>query len=146
MLNMPRKKIAVKLIPVKKSDCPFLYELLSERNALINISHRTMPTYENHVKFVMSKPYSKWYIINCKNQKLGSIYLSKQDEIGIFMKKEKQGKGIGDKALLLLMKLNPRNRYLANINPRNTKSIKFFKKNGFKILQYTYELMRKDNE
>ncbi len=62
------------------------------------------------------------------------------------MKKEKQGKGIGDKALLLLMKLNPRNRYLANINPRNTKSIKFFKKNGFKILQYTYELMRKDNE
>jgi len=143
---MPRKKITVKLIPVKKSDCSFLYELLSERNALINISHRTMPTYENHVKFVMSKPYSKWYIINCKNQKLGSIYLSKQDEIGIFMKKEKQGKGIGDKALLLLMKLNPRNRYLANINPRNTKSIKFFKKNGFNILQYTYELMRKDNE
>jgi hypothetical protein len=35
---------------------------------------------------------------------------------------------------------NPKKQYLANVNPKNKKSIKFFKKNNFKILQYTYEL------
>lgn len=43
-------------------------------------------------------------------------------------------------ALKMIMKLNPSEQFLANINPKNKKSIEFFKKNGFKILQYTYEL------
>ena len=28
----------------------------------------------------------------------------------------------------------------ANVNPKNKKSLDFFKKNGFKLIQYTYEL------
>ncbi len=133
----------ISLKPVRKTDCPFLYEMLLERDDRVNISHRKMPTYSQHVKFVMSKPYSKWYIINYDNEKLGSIYLSKQDEIGIFIKSTNQRGGVGQKALKLLMQKNPRNRYLANVNPRNSKSIKFFKKNKFKILQHTYELIPK---
>ena len=43
-----------------------------------------MPTYAQHIKFIESKPYSKWYIINF-NQKIGSAYLSKQNEVGIFI-------------------------------------------------------------
>jgi len=35
---------------------------------------------------------------------------------------------------------NPRKRYLANVNPENLKSIRFFKNNGFKRIQYTFEL------
>ncbi len=139
--NMTKKKMTIQLIPVKKSDCSFLYELLEERNPKANISHRKLPSYENHVKFVMSKPYSNWYIISNKNQKFGSIYLSKQDEIGIFIKKGTQTRGIGTKAIKLLMKKNLRPRYLANINPKNTKSKKFFKKNNFKLIQHTYELL-----
>ena len=38
------------------------------------------------------------------------------------------------------MKLNPRNRYLANVNQNNKNSIQFFKKNKFKQIQNTYEL------
>ena len=136
------KKSLVQLIPVKKSDCPFLFELLKERELKVNISHRKMPTYNKHVKFVMSKPYAKWYIVKYQDKKIGSIYLSKQDEIGIFVKKGIQGKGIGKKALELLIKKNPRERYLANVNPKNTKSINFFKKNRFKLLQHTYELRK----
>jgi RimJ/RimL family protein N-acetyltransferase len=99
-----------------------------------------MPTYAEHVKFVKSKPYSKWYIIYFKNRRSGSIYLSRQNEIGIFLKKSVQGKGIGSKAMMLLMKKNPRSRFLANVNPKNKKSAAFFKNNGFVLIQHTYEL------
>lgn len=132
----------VTLKKVTKSDYPFLYQLLSEREPRMNISHKKMPTYEEHVKFVMSKPYLKWYIINYKNQKCGSIYLTKQNEIGIFIKREMWGKNVGKRALQLLMICNPRSRYLANVNPKNTKSIKFFKMNGFKVIQHTYEFTK----
>lgn len=136
------KKSLIQLILVRKSDCPFLFELLKERDSKVNISHRKMPTYNIHVKFVMSKPYAKWYIIKFQDEKIGSVYLSNQDEIGIFIKKGNHRKGIGKKALELLMEKNPRKRYLANVNPKNKKSIKFFKKNRYKLLQHTYELKK----
>ena len=91
------------------------------------------------MKFVKSKPYTKWNVIEYGKQKVGSIYLSKNDEIGIFLKKQFQGKNVGQESLELFIKLNPRKRYLANINPKNVISQKFFKKNGFKLIQHTYE-------
>ena len=130
----------IKLKPVAKSDHRFLYQHLKERNPAANISHKKMPTYAEHVKFVMSRPYSKWYIIIHKNKKVGTIYLTKQNEIGIFIKNKMQDKLIGQKTLEILMEKNPRKRYLANVSPKNKKSISFFKKNGFKLIQYTFEL------
>ena len=62
--------------------------------------------------------------------KIGSIYLSKNDEIGIFIKEKYHREGLATKALELLMNKNPRSRYLANVNPKNIKSSKFFKKNN----------------
>jgi hypothetical protein len=131
----------VDLKSIRKSDLGFLYELLLQRKHNVNISHRKMPSYNDHVKFVNSKPYTKWYIILFNNIKCGSIYLSKQDETGIFLKNDIHCKGIGSEAMKILMKLNPRSRYLANINPKNKKSIKFFKEKDFKLIQYTYELI-----
>lgn len=132
----------ITLKTVTKADSPFLFELLQERDPRANISHKKMPIYEKHVKFITSKPYSKWYVIKSGKHNLGSIYLTKNDEIGIFIKKNVQKRGIGKNALRLLMKLNPRSRYLANVNPKNLKSIQFFKKNGFRLIQYTYELTK----
>ena len=133
-------KSSLKLKNVTKTDCLFLYDLLKQRDPHVNISHKKMPTYDEHIKFVMSKPYSKWYIIQCNNKSIGSIYLSKQNEIGIFLLYDMQGKGIGQQVLRLIMKKHPRSRYLANINPMNKNSMEFFTKNGFKLIQYTYEL------
>lgn len=130
----------VKLKNVTKYDYRFLYELLKKRDPRANISHKKMPTYKKHVEFVKSKPYSKWQIIYYKNQKAGSIYLTRQNEVGIFIKKTLQGKNIGKEALQMLMENNSRIRYLANVAPKNTKSIRFFKKNGFKLIQYTFEI------
>ena len=131
--------MSVRLRNVNQSDLRFLYNLLKERNPDMNISHKKMPTYSEHVKFVKSKPYTKWNIIEWGKQKVGSIYLSKNDEIGIFLKKQFQGKNVGQESLELFIKMNPRKRYLANVSPKNIVSQKFFKKNGFKLIQYTYE-------
>src|SRR3989304_1033233 len=131
--------ILVELKKVTNKDYHFLYDILREREPITNISHKKIPTYKQHVHFIMSKPYSKWYIVYYRGKKSGSAYLSKQNEIGIFLKKGIQNKGIGNMVLQLLMKNNPRPRYLANINPKNSKSINFFKKNGFHLIQYTYE-------
>ncbi|MEM2160340.1 MAG: GNAT family N-acetyltransferase [Candidatus Nitrosotenuis sp.] len=131
---------SVNLRPVSSIDFRFLFDLLKERDPKANISHKKMPTYSEHVKFVKSKPYSRWYIIEKSKTKIGSIYLSKSNEIGIFLKKKYSGRGYGSEALRVLMEKNPRSRYLANISPRNLNSIRFFKNNGFKLIQHTFEL------
>ena len=136
---MKKTQSPISLKSVTNSDVKFLFDLLKERNPRVNISHRKMPTYSQHTKFIKSKPYSKWYIILKSKQKIGSIYLSKNDEIGIFLSKKFQGKNVGNFALNELMKKNPRKRFLANVNPKNKKSISFFKNNNFKLIQYTFE-------
>ena len=135
--------LSIKLKLVNKSDIRFLYNQLKERDPMINISHKKMPTYAEHSQFVLSKPYSKWYIIIHKNKKIGNTYLTKTNEIGIFILKSTKINGIGRIVLEEIMKMNPRSRYLANVSPKNDKSSNFFKKNGFKLIQYTYELTKK---
>ena len=139
---MVRNEPLVKLKAVSKSDYRFLYNLLMERDARANISHKKMPTYNQHVAFVSAKPYSKWYVILSDTNKAGSIYLTSQNEIGIFIKKSFQGKQLGNIALHKLIQKNPKKRYLANVNPQNKKSMHFFKNNGFKLIQYTFELSK----
>ncbi len=140
MYNLLEKKLSsISLKSVIKSDSKFLFDLLKERNPKANISHKKMPSYDEHIQFIRSKPYTKWYIILQSNKKVGSIYLSKNDEIGIFISKKFQGKNIGFYALTELLKKNPRKRFLANVNPKNKKSMTFFKNNGFKLIQYTFE-------
>ncbi len=134
------ENISIELKCVTKLDIRFLYNQLKERDVKINISHKKMPTYHEHSKFVLTKPYSKWYIIIYKNKKIGNVYLTKMNEIGIFILKSVKIEGIGKIVLDTLMKKDPRSRYLANVSPTNIKSSNFFKKNGFKLIQNTYEL------
>ena len=131
--------LSIDLKPVDKSDIRFLYNQLKERDSKINISHKKIPSYTEHSKFVLSRPYSKWYIVFYKNRKIGNVYLTKMNEIGIFILKSIKIKGIGKTVLEQMMKKNPKTRYLANVSPKNSKSSNFFKKNGFKLIQYTYE-------
>lgn len=111
-----------------------LFDLLAERKPWQNISHNKMPTWEDHVKFVDSKPYRDWYII----QKLddytfcGAVYLTKNDEIGIFLFERYQHWGLGDKVLETLYSLYPKVKYfLANVSPNNSASLAFFTNHGF---------------
>jgi RimJ/RimL family protein N-acetyltransferase len=138
--NSTFKMKDIKFKKVKISDAEFLYKLLSERIPKENISHKKMPSFLQHKKFIKSKPYSYWYIIFLEKNKIGTIYLTNINEIGIHIKKEFQSVKIEKIILKKLFSKHPRTRYLVNINPENKKSIQFFKKNGFKLLQLTYEL------
>ena len=140
---MDNNKIILKL--VSKSDYRFLYDLLKERNSKINISHKRMPTWEEHVRFVKSKPYSKWYIIYNKDEKIGSIYLSKQSEIGIHLLKKYEKESIHLESIKKLMLLNSKIKFRANVSPKNKNYIMLFEKLGFEMVQHTYELDLRTN-
>lgn len=116
-----------------------LYDLLSERIPSQSISHTRMPSMGAHKAFVRSRPYRAWYLVFDDDTCVGSVYLSKDREIGVFIFNAHQRKGHGKRALELLMEQWP-GRFLANINPLNTGSIRLFQSLGFKHLQNTYEL------
>tara|TARA_Y100001936_G_C16093879_1_gene689564 strand:- start:4811 stop:5224 length:414 start_codon:yes stop_codon:yes gene_type:complete len=129
----------IKFKTVNESDAEFLYDLLKEREGHVNISHKSLPEWDEHLQFIKSEPYLKWEIILSQNKQVGNIYLTNRNEIGIFIKKEFQYKGIGSAALKQFMKKSGQKRFLANINPTNYKSIQFFGKNGFSHIISTFQ-------
>ena len=126
------------LKPVTIDDAKFLFDLLKQREGIVNISHKSLPTWEEHVEFIKNNTYQSWDIIWVDNVRIGNIYLSDRDEIGIFLDKESQSNGYGSIAINEFMKKNGKKRYLANIRPTNYKSIQFFGKHGFIHIQNTY--------
>lgn len=124
-----------------------LYNLLKERNGdnKINISHDgVLPSFRDHQKFIKSKPYRVWFIVLDEYASpVGSIYISKRDEIGIFIFRRYQGRSHAADAIRVLIECTPRKRYIANINPLNEDSIRFFEYMGFSHIQNSYEFTRK---
>lgn len=117
----------------------FLFDLLAERTAAQSISHKAMPTYDQHVSFVESRPYGEnWYLVYVPYVGfVGSVYLTRQREIGIAILKKYRGQGYGTCAVQALMARFD-TKFLANINPANTASISMFKKLHFTHIQNTY--------
>ena len=128
----------MELKSVTLDDAEFLYELLKQREGRVNISHRSIPTSTEHRDYIENHSYQSWNIIWVENNRVGNIYLTQRDEIGIFLDKKFHGRGYGSQALKQFMKKNGKKRYLANINPTNYKSIQFFGKHGFVHIQNTY--------
>lgn len=116
------------------------WQLLLERDPIANISHRSMPSRAQHETFVDSRPYLDWCIIQLSDgTNVGTIYLSYNGEIGLFILKEFQRQGFGSGALHLMRMRYPNMRMLANIAPSNMSSQEFFLRHGFKLIQHTYE-------
>ena len=125
--------------------CVVLFQLLRERRPEESISHKAMPTFEDHCAFVASRPYLAWYLIDHAHPAwpsliVGACYLSKQREVGIAIQKARRGQGHGEAAVRELMRLHP-GRFLWNVNPENTASIGLAHKLGFGLrpIQHTYE-------
>jgi RimJ/RimL family protein N-acetyltransferase len=130
-----------------------LYELLRERSTeddlFVNISHRALPTWGDHVKFIESDPYRFWYLIKAGEMFVGTVFLSHQNEIGITLFKSQRGNGYGTAAVSALIEQHEplpaipgkrRGVFLANINPSNSRSIQMFEKLGARLVQHTYEI------
>ena len=129
----------INFLTIEEPDYNFLYELLSQRKKIMNISHKKMPTYEEHVKFIESEPYSKWYIIQIDDKKIGSIYLTKENEIGIhFFTQYEESKRFQNVIKEFFLK-EPQDRFFMNVSPKNEQYIDLAKKLGFHLVQHTYE-------
>ena len=124
-----------------------LYALLKERKPSMNIHHKGLPSFKAHKTFVQKKPYAGWYFIKDGEKIAGTVLLDErtgENEIGVFIFKKFQKKGYAAKAVKLLMgKFKKVKKFVCFINPRNTRSIDFFERMGFKHVQNTYEYRRK---
>lgn len=127
-----------------------LYALLQSRvqNLEMNISHQAMPSMREHALFVRSRPYRIWYLIRHNGLIAGTIYATTLNEIGIHLFQDYRGRGIAKWALEQLIARHkplpavPARRigaWLANINPKNLRSIDFFEKAGFELKAYTFQ-------
>lgn len=128
-------------VPVDANDNTIvlnLYALLAERPKYACISHKKMPTFEDHLKFVQSEPYSEWFSIYHGENWVGSFYVTKDNEIGIGVLNKFSGKGIAFDILKRYISHHPKVRFLANINPKNSRSKHLFQKLGFTHIQETY--------
>jgi RimJ/RimL family protein N-acetyltransferase len=144
--NAPRL-VAIGHVP---QAAEFLYKLLAERPAEANISHREMPSWEDHLSFTQRYPYRLWYIVRHGDESVGAIYLTHKYEIGLAIAKEHQGCGYGTWAVRELVRKcskhvleKPslvRKAFLANIAPANEASRAFFRELGFVHIQDTYAL------
>ena len=116
-----------------------LLKILSERKPFQSISHKTMPTWEEHCQFVDSHPYQHWYVIMV-NGDVGTVYLTEQREVGVFISEAFRGRGYAEAAVRMLVEQHP-GRILANVNPDNTASMLLWEKLGGEVLQMTYEVV-----
>ncbi len=137
-----------------------LYDWLKERSEeeddYVNISHRKLPLYGDHVKFFTERPYRFWEFITAidladKDCPLGYVSAGFDNTIGIMLARKYRGRGFGPQALQLFLETHEPNKavpsirpgsWIANINPKNERSIAVFGKAGFTHLQNTYILER----
>ena len=113
-----------------------LYDLLAERVPEVSISHKEMPSWEAHLKFIASRPYDAWYLAEIDTEPIGMVYLTDKREVGLFIFKRHRGKGYGGEALAELKRKHP-GKLLANVSVNNKDGLSFWQDQGFKPLQHT---------
>lgn len=131
----------MKLVDVYSTDkaAQVLYDLLKERKDWQNISHKAMPTWEDHVRFIESRPYAHWYLVEHEGEFVGAIYISKQRELGRFLFERFTGKGLMHEAFKILRNRHP-GKFIGNVSPLNRPAQKQVEKEGWKLVQYVYVL------
>lgn len=120
---------------VDEQHIDFLYCLLEERPPEACISHKSMPTREQHAAFVRSKPYKEWCVIKAGKHLVGSVYITKNNEIGIAVDRRYARHGFASTAVFLMYINHKKSPVYANIAPGNYASKALFHRMGFRPLQ-----------
>ncbi|MFK7993567.1 MAG: hypothetical protein AB8B87_05485 [Granulosicoccus sp.] len=135
------------LRPVTTSDADVneLFSLLQQRQ--FGISHRAMPSYDDHKAFVLSHPYRGWFIVQQEQLSVGSVYLLESNHIGINMLAGYASliKPAIDMLCDLFQPLpgiaSVRSaRFVLNVAPRDTEQIDALESAGAVLIQQTYQL------
>ena len=134
------------LIEIDKYDKQHLeatYHILSKRE--FHISHKSLPTFSQHINFVKNHPYRVWYLIKDANSFLGTSYLGEDNSVGITLLSGLQSdyEIVINTMLTMHKPFHPiqslRSSYFHfNIHPKNTSLINAVKALGFSHIQNTY--------
>ena len=130
-----------------------LWDLLVERSTEddpnTNISHRSLPLRAEHEKFCERRPYHVWLLVKIEGEWVGCVSVTMRNEVGIVLFRKHRGQGYGKAALNALLEhvtplpaeasVRP-GHFVANINPKNRRSIHLFRSLGFRHIQDTYAL------
>ena len=81
MIEINKNKISFELVMGGEKQTKNLYELLKKRKYLI--SHKDLPIYKIHKKFVEKNPYRFWYLISLEESYIGSFYIKYDNSVGI---------------------------------------------------------------
>lgn len=81
MNSIAREVLKIEEVIGTPPQITFLYELLESRDH--SISHQSMPTFEQHRNFVLSKPYQNWYLVFNGDQAVGSFYIQTDNSVGL---------------------------------------------------------------
>jgi hypothetical protein len=89
MTTMNTLSNQVSLVKVKRNTehAGILYELLKQREH--KISHKSLPSFDEHTNFVITHPYRIWFLIKEAEGYVGSIYAYKNNGIGISVNRDK---------------------------------------------------------
>lgn len=68
-------------IPVCPKEAQFLYTLLQQRRD--SISHKQVPSYDEHIAFIENHPYRDWFLIFLRDAPIGSLYLGLDNSVGL---------------------------------------------------------------
>lgn len=129
---------------INKSNLKFLYSLLKARK--YSVSHKEIPSFEEHSDFVKNHPYYKWFIVENQTYLIGSLYIHKDNSIGLdilnqfevlipeilsFMEKKY-------KPLPSIKSVRSKNFFL-NISPQNKRLQDLLLSLDYKISQISFE-------
>lgn len=122
-----------------------LFECLQKRPSAHSISHRALPTFDEHCRFVDSRPYRFWYLIESDGDYIGSVYVTEMNDIGLFMTPGNTPKAPeAIKQVLSTHRPLPAIRskrieaFSINVNPGNLDLIQSVEATGGRHVQNTY--------
>lgn len=135
--------VGLRRIRGSRQDIDTLFELLKHRAT--GISHREMPSFSDHVKFVKNHPYRFWYIVELSKSPIGSLYFSFENSIGISIPNGdssliasvlKRATSL-HKPLAAIRSVRPSNFYV-NSHPFDHRLIRALESMDWKLLQLSY--------
>jgi hypothetical protein len=129
----------------KPSQIKKLYKLLNKRQ--YSISNSKKPSFSEHTRFVKAHPYRVWYLIEVDNIEIGSIYIKRDNSIGINLLDEHntlvpailQELILRWKPLKLIPSVRPAGFYI-NVPSANSTLQQEIQKMGGKHIQNTYTI------
>lgn len=121
-----------------------LYELLALRKH--NISHKDMPSYEDHENFVLEHTYRAWFLVYVDQQCIGSLYLNTDNTIGLNVCDGRVKECIDDCISFIKNNYEPYSSipskrsgvFAINISPENDELLGEIEKRGYEPVQVTY--------